>query len=176
MTLEERLSIISKKAQSNEIEKLNKEMNEKNIIENALNKIKELKPRIEALIILGNKCIEEGIDFPSSSETTKLGYGNGYNSYNFIADGFYHHVGFMDCEKVYWHQGKNKYKTIAHMGIKNGGCCGSFDFYTDGTGTFYKDRESGRIKEADLRDLKNFLKEFDSFEAAFYKWIDSLAE
>lgn len=176
MTLEERLSIISKKAESNEIEKLNKEMDEKNRIENALNKIKELKPRIEALIILGNKCIEEGIDFPSAYETTRFGYGKGYNSYNFIADGIYHCVGFMECERYVYRKGENKYNTIYHLGIKNGGYCGEFDFYTNGTEVFSKHKKTEEIKEPRYTDMDCFLEEFNSFEAAFYKWIDSLAE
>lgn len=174
MTLEERLAIISNKAEKDKVEEYNKKVNLENATENALNKIKELTPRIKDLITLVNKCIDLGIDFPSPYETTQLGYGSGYRGHSFVADGFYHHVGFMDCEKGYWHRGESKYKKVEYLGIKNGGACGVYDFYTNGTKTFYKHEITGKIVEAELRSIKNFLEEFDLFEAAFYKWIDSM--
>lgn len=176
MTLEERLAAISNKAEKDKIKEYNEKLNEQNKIENALNKIKELEPRIRALITLGNKCIEEKIQFPSSSETTKLGYGSGYNSYDFCADGFYHHVGFMNCKRGFWRRDEFPFNEIEYLGIYNGGACGVYNFYTNGTKTFCKHERTGEIIEAKLEHMKKFLKEFDSFEAAFYKWIDSMAE
>ena len=109
-------------------------------------------------------------------ETTKLGYGSGYDTYDFCADGFYHHVGFMECKKGHWYRGENKYNKIKYLGIDNGGACGVYDFYTNGDVTFFKHEETGEVKEAYLGNMKEFLNEFDKFEAAFYKWIDSLME
>lgn len=176
MTLEERLELISNRAKKNKDEEYAKEMELNDGKLEALRKIEKLKPRIEALIVLGNKCIDEKIDFPSSLETTKLGYGSGYDTYDFCADGFYHHVGFMNCKKGCWYRGENKYNKIKYLGIENGGACGVYDFYTNGSVTFFKREETGEVKEADLGNMKKFLKEFDKFEAAFCKWIDSLME
>ena len=176
MTLEERLAAISNKAEKDKIKEYNEKLNEQNKIENALNKIKELEPRIKDLITIVNKCIDLGINLPSTYETTKLGYGRGCNGYNFIADGIYHHVGFMDCEKGYWYRGESKYKKVEYLGIENGGVFDLYDFYTNGTKTFCKHERTGEIIEAKLEHMKEFLKEFDLFEAAFYKWIDSMAE
>lgn len=174
MTLEERLAIISNKAEKDKVEEYNKKVNLENATENALNRIKELTPRIKDLITLVNKCIDLGIDLPTPSETTKLGYGNGYDGYSFCAEGFYHHVGFMDCKKGWWYREENKYNKVEYLGIYNGGACGVYDFYTNGTKTFYKRERTGEIINPDLSDVKKFLKEFDLFEAAFYKWIDSM--
>lgn len=176
MTLEERLEIINRKAKSNKTMELSKEMELKNETKEALRKVEELTERIEAIIILANKCIEEGIRFPSSSQTEGFGYGKGYNSYSFFADGIYHHVGLMDCQRGWWREGESPYKKVRYLGIENGGWYGVYDFYTNGTTTFYKHEENGEVKNADLRDIKAFLNEFDDFEIAFYKWIDSLSE
>lgn len=94
MTLEERLAIIEKKANIKNAEEDKKKTELQNKTQKALREIQDLTPRIKALLTLANKCIQKRIKFPSSSETKKYGYGNGYNSYNFLADGIYHHVGF----------------------------------------------------------------------------------
>lgn len=176
MTLEERLELISNRAKKNKDEEREKEMEVNNKTSEAMREIEKLKPRIKALITLGNKCIEEGIDFPDSYGTKKFGYGDGWHSYDFCADGIYHHVGFMECKKGCWYRGESKYNKIEYLGIENGGACGVYDFYTNGAVTFFKREETGEVKEADLKNMKKFLKEFDKFEAAFYKWIGSLME
>ena len=67
-------------------------------------------------------------------------------------------------------------KEIKYLGIIGGGCCGNYDFYTNGTEIFLKHEDNGTCKEAELKYLNDFLEEFDAFEEAFYKWIDSMAE
>lgn len=166
MTLEERLAIIEKKANMKNAEEDKKKTELQNKTQKALREIQDLTPRIKALLTLANKCIQERIKFPSSSETKKYGYGNGYNSYNFLADGIYHHVGFM---------GRSDTKEIKYLGIYNGDFFGVWDFYTDGENTFVKHERDESIKiEVPLDHLNIFLEEFDLFEESFYKWIDSM--
>lgn len=71
---------------------------------------------------------------------------------------------------------KEKSVKIEYLGIVEGGACGIWDFYTNGTKTFLKHEENGSIKGAELKYLNDFLNEFDIFEKAFYKWVDSLAD
>lgn len=175
VTLEERLALLEKGAEAKEKRKLEEERKLKEDTQNAFMRVQELAPRIQALIALGNKCIETGIGLPESTVTTKFGYGDGYDSYNFISDGFYHHVGFMDCKITCGWGRKNykPYKEIVYLGIKEGGACGVWDFYTNGTEAFLKHQQTKEVKSAELRYLNSFLRDFFVFEKAFYAWVDS---
>ena len=82
----------------------------------------------------------------------------------------------MNCDRGYWRKGEKHYNKIEYLGIDEGGWNGVWDFYTNGTETFLKHEKDGTVKEVELKYLNDFLKEFDVFEEAFYKWIDSLAE
>lgn len=169
MTLEERMDIIQRKAN------LDREKEEKAVTEAqkktelALKNIEKLTERIDTLIVLANKCIREGVSLPSSCVTATFGYGKGYNSYDFSADGIHHHVGFMDFRR-------DKTKEIKYLGIDEGGCFGVWDFYTNGKETFLKHERTGEIKEPEWKFIQDFLYEFDLFESAFYAWIDSLVD
>ena len=83
----------------------------------------------------------------------------------FEADGVNHDLGFITKE----------FK-IRYLGIKNGGFNGPWDFYTDGTEIVsVRNREYDKESaEPQNCDMKKFLKQFDSFESAFYQWIESL--
>lgn len=166
MTLQERMALIEGKAAADrKAEEKEKALEEQRYAE-ALRKIEELTPRIADLITLANKCIELGISFPSPKETKNFGYGTG--SYSFIADGFYHHVGFMHT--------RHHDSPVTYMGIDEGGACGVWDFFTNGKDTLLRhESDPTREKDPEYWYMENFLKEFDSFESAFYKWIDSLA-
>lgn len=170
MTLQERMALIEGKAAADRKAEEDKQAAEERRTADALAKVKALTPRIQALIALGNKCIEQGVEFPASSETVKFGYGHGYNSYSFLADGFYHHLGFMDVNR------NRKQSTIKYLGFDEGGACGSWDFYTNGEETFLRhEKDKDLKKEPKYPFIEDFLKEFDSFESAFYKWIDTMA-
>ncbi len=161
MTLEERLSLIETKIKKDEEKK---KMQENKRIQQSIesvNKIKSLQDRIEALLIVINKCIELKVEIPDKYKTTYYGYGN--NTVTFCADGFYHKVGFM-----------GKINPVKYIGFYNGGACGPWDFYTNGIETFNKHERTQEIREASLQDMKYFLNEFDIFEHAFYNWIDSM--
>lgn len=88
----------------------------------------------------------------------------GYDSC-FEADGVNHDLGFI-----------TKNSQIRYLGIKNGGFNGPWDLYTDGTeivsvSNREYDKESAEPQNC---DMKKFLKQFDSFESAFYQWLKSL--
>lgn len=121
-----------------------------------LEKVTALKPRIQRLIMLANACNEAQLKLPSEMK----GYG-----YSTMAEGFYHHLGFMGRGRM----------PITHLGIYAGGACGSWDFYTDGINTFDQDERNDAIRQnASIGHMKQFLEEFETFESAFLKWIDSL--
>lgn len=167
-TLEKRISIISKKASLNKDIQMAKERLEEDKRSAALSELQGLAPRIQDLLIVVNKCIELGIKLPNDVESKKFGYGNGYNSYNFCADGICHRTGFMDALLL------SKHSKIKYLGSYGGGFCGKYDFYTNGNKTFLQHEDDKTRKPAEYRYIKKFLGEFDTFENAFYKWIDSL--
>ena len=179
MLIEERLSMIERKAAFDrdiETEKQNRKQKE---LEAALAEVKKLELRIKGLLQIANKCIEEGVPFPSATETQKFGYGKGYDSYNFIADGINHDVGFMDARTNARSGGVVQSGELHYLGINNGGFMGKWDFYTNGEETFVQHEDTKKRRELnsdDIELIKPFLKEFDVFENAFYKWIDSFDE
>lgn len=178
MNLEKRLDMIRKK--SEDIKKEN-EIEIKRIREeqaNLLRQIRELQPRIAELIIVANSCIDNGFEFPESTRQYGYGYQTG-SSYNFIADGIYHHVGFMDIKKGCWRKGELKYRKAEYIGIINGGFCGQWDFYINGNDHFVQHQETKQLKPISSvcsSQLNDFIKEFDLFEQAFYKWIDDYCQ
>lgn len=171
MNLEKRLDMIRKK--SEDIKKEN-EIEIKRIREeqaNLLRKIRELQPRIAELIIVANSCIDNGFEFPE--RTSKYGYGfEKGNSYHFIADGIYHHVGFMNVEKGWWRKDEPKYRKAEYVGVINGGFCGQWDFYINGNEFFIQHQETKERKQPCHSQLSDFINEYDRFEQAFYRWLD----
>lgn len=179
MLIEERLSMIERKAtldRETEIKEQNKKQEK---LEAALIKIKELQPRIEMLLQIANKCVEEGLSFPNASETEAFGYGKGYDSYDFFADGINHDVGFMDAHTTARSGGVVQNEKLSYLGINNGGFMGKWDFYINGEEIFVQHEDTKLRRELNPEDVKlvtPFLEEFDVFESAFYKWIDSFNE
>lgn len=165
MELKDRMAIINDKAKRINDEKRIKEEKIDMERKELLNKISSLEERIHDLITLVNECVKNGINLPANTE--KYGYGTGYRSHNFYADGIYHHVGFMGRKK----------EMCNYIGIYNGGFCGAWDFYTNGKEIFLKHEKDKSIRyDVENYHLEKFLSEFDIFESAFYKWINSLSE
>jgi hypothetical protein len=165
MELKDRMAIINDKAKRINDEKRIKEEKIDMERKELLNKISSLEERIRDLITLVNECVKNGINLPAN--TGKYGYGTGYRDHNFYADGINHHVGFMG-------HGKG---LCDYIGIYNGGFCGVWDFYTNGEEVFLKHETNGFIRyDVEINHLQKFLSDFDIFESAFYKWIDSLGE
>lgn len=164
MTIEERMEIIRNKAKKNKEEEANKLSAEDAKRNKLILQIKNLHDRINSLLILANECDTNGINIPQDGY-----YYRRYNSAKefgydaeFIAEGIRHHVGFINGGKYEW------------VGIKNGGACGVYDFYTNGSDVFSIHQSTRAKAEPRIRDMEKFLEEFPVFEKAFYNWIDSL--
>lgn len=126
----------------------------------ALERISELTPRIQRVITLANACNDANIQIPTGVQPVVYGY-----SHEFFAEWFYHHTGFMGHGTM----------PITHLGIYAGGYCGCWDFYTDGVNTFERHEDDYKLTQnASLFSMRQFLGEFERFEAAFLKWIDLL--
>jgi|GEM_PF-920806 len=155
------ITILEKTAKGIEAKKISEEKKKNQEKIDLMQKIRDLEPRITDLIEAGQKCQELGIDFPVKNEMPQYGYDS-----RFEADGVNHDLGFITKE----------FK-IQYLGIKNGGFDGPWDFYTDGKESFpvsNKEYLKGATGDPQICDMKKFLNQFDSFESAFYQWIDSL--
>ena len=164
MTIEERMEIIRNKARKNKEEEANKLSAEDAKRNKLILQIKNLHDRINSLLILANECDINGIKIPQDGY-----YYSRYNSAKefgydaeFIAEGIRHHVGFINGGKYEW------------VGIKNGGACGVYDFYTNGSEVFSIHQSTKAKAEPRICDMEQFLEEFPVFEKAFYNWIDNL--
>lgn len=164
-----RLAKIAAKAKKDREEQQKKEREKKQALDDAMDAVQKLAPRINMLLELANACKKEGIQFPTN--TKKYGYGeyDGRRGYNFFADGIEHHVGFM---------GHNGDKEIEYIGIYNGGYNGPYDFYVNRFGWCGQiasgtNPNTGLDIADKIEHFQKFLAEFDAFEAAFNNWIDS---
>lgn len=122
---------------------------------NLYNEVARLKERITEVLELARECRRNNVKIP------KLAKQYGYDA-EFYAEGFYHHVGFS--------------KDLDWLTINNGGACGQIDFYTNGDDITGEHEITHAAVQAKASDMRKFLKEFKFFEAAFYKWIESLDE
>lgn len=164
MTQEERLRNIQTKAKRDAAAKAAAENAEKAERNELIRQIKDMYERITDLIALANACIDNGIEIPQGEGTHKRAGEHWGYPYEFIAEGFYHHTGFI-----------KKGRTIDFIGIENGGACGAFDFWTDGLFVGYVHEQNKNIKrEPSIYDLQKFLREFPQFEEAFLKFVDEM--
>lgn len=170
MNTEDRIAIIKNKAIKNDREKQEAVNAEKTRRDELINIIKGMKERIETILLLANTCIENKIKIPQTLDYN-AGKEWGY-PYEFIAEGIRHHVGLIAT----WDNYRNSV-VCKYIGINNGGACGCYDFWTNGTvvKAVHEDNRSD-IKIPRICDLEQFIREFPGFESGFLKWIDSLAE
>lgn len=115
-------------------------------------KIRELKPRIDELIEVGNACLEHKIPLVGSG----FGCHEGYDTNQFFSNSWSHLVGFIG--------GGNK---ITKVGLIGGGAC-DWNLITDGVSIDV----SGDVEYV----LKRFVKEFDTFENEFYAYVDTVTK
>lgn len=142
---------IAKFAQKKEEEAKAQETASLNRIEAYKEKIRELKPRIDELLEVGNACLEHNIPLTSDS----FGRHEGYDTHQFISYSWSHLVGFIS----------EKGKPFTKVGKIGGGAC-NWNLTTDGDTIDV----SGDIE----RVLKLFLDEFDTFETEFYAYVDKI--
>ena len=117
-----------------------------------IQQIRDLKPRIEKIIKIGNVARDNNIiktycDFTYFDSRKRE---NGY----FETDGWYHRLGFV---------GKSKYVPITELGIEGGGAC-AYNLTTDGTAVKVEGKETIHV-------LKRFVEEFDQFEKELLEYI-----
>lgn len=160
-----RIDNIANFAKKKEEEALTKELALQRQIELAKEQIKLLKPRIDELISVANACMEHGIEI--NARMNRMYGQDKWEEGTFVTNSISHKIGFVTRRKM----------EITHMGINAGGACGSWDFRTDGENTFSADEDNPKItKEPLLHHCKEFLADFDKFEAEFYKYIDNLTK
>ena len=140
-------------------------------LEQLMNEIRKLEPRITDIIIIGNMCREHGIPLRQYGTYRKCTYKDG----SYETDGIYHQLGFYPINKPYYKLGPNdKYK---YIGIEMGGALGNRDFITNGEIIADTDNDNydTSIKyKPSIRHCKRFLKDFEEFEKAFYEFINNL--
>lgn len=134
----------------NELEQ--KKKDSLNRIEEYKRHIRTLKPRIDELLEVGNACLEHGIPLTGSS----WGGHEGYDTHQFISNGWSHLVGFIS-------EGNNK--PFTKVGKIGGGAC-DWNLTTDGVDI----NIDGNVE----RVLKLFLDDFDNFETEFYAYVDKV--
>lgn len=117
-------------AQRKEEEKVAAEIALQQKIEDYKIQIRALKPRIDELIKVGNACLEYNIPLEGSS----WGGHEGYDTHQFFTNSWSHLVGFVS----------NKNRPVTHLGIRAGGACGVWDFYTNGVDIYDAHEKLGR--------------------------------
>lgn len=151
-----RIDNIKNFAQKKELEEKNKkELKQKNI-ERYKQNIKELKPRIDELIEVGNACLQYNIPLTGKA----FGGRESYETNQFITNGWSHLLGFVtEINPI------NNSKYFDKLGIFGGGAC-NYNLTTNGE----KIEVSGNIEYV----LTRFIEEFDEFEIKFYEYVDKI--
>ena len=123
-----------------------------------LDQIRAMKPDIDNLVKVAKAAQEAGIPL-------KVGYmaNHTYENGDFFTDAMTHKVGFV--------QASITSKEIIGVGFETGGCCGVYDFFTDGVAIYDKKRNNGHDREASTEHLEKFIEKFPEFERAFYDYI-----
>ena len=155
-----------------EQEKIDKEIAYQEEHKSLIKQIKELQPRIQKIIEIGNLCIENGINLNKRGTYRKCKY----EEDAFETDGIYHQLGFYPNN----YQANPLFRCTHYdfIGYDMGGACGNINFITDGDIIASTPDHSGfEIKGMDTplnKHCKSFLEDFPKFEEAFYKFIDNL--
>lgn len=124
-----------------------------------LDQIWVMKPDIDNLVKVAKAAQEAGIPL-------KVGYmaNHTYENGDFFTDATTHKVGFVPISF--------NNKIIIGVGFEGGGCCGQYDFFTDGFAIYDRNRDNGFSRKASTEHLEKFIKEFPEFERAFYDYIE----
>lgn len=131
--------------------------------QNMLDWIQAMKPDIDNLIKVAETAREAGIPLQVSFDRFDSSYERG----DFFTDAMTHKVGFVPTSF--------NNKAIIGVGFQGGGCCGQYDFFTDGSATYDKNRDNGHDREASTEHLEKFIEKFPEFEKAFYDYIEKKA-
>lgn len=127
-----------------------------------LDQIRVMKPDIDNLITVAETVREAGIPLQVPFDC----FDSSYESGDFFTDATTHKVGFVSLSFAN--------KAICGVGFEGGGCCGEYDFFTDGSAIYDKNRNNGHDREASTEHLKKFIEKFPEFERAFYDYIEKV--
>ena len=125
-----------------------------------LDQIRVMKPDIDNLIKVAETAREAGIPI-------QISFGHFDSSYemgDFFTDAITHKIGFVPTSF--------NNKEIMGVGFEGGGCCGQYDFFTDGVAIYDRNRDNGFSREASTEHLEKFIERFPKFERAFYDYIE----
>lgn len=125
--------------------------------------IRTLKPRIDELLATGTACYNNGIEINAYGKSVYRDL-DSYEKGTFVTNGISHRVGFVSDRFG---------PDFSFLGINNGGACGVYHFRTDGYAV-YSVHENNRydVKPPRIRDMEEFLRDFDKFESSFYSYVD----
>lgn len=126
-----------------------------------LDQIQVMKPDIDNLIKVAKAAQEAGIPLRSGYMIDHT-YENG----DFFADASTHKVGFAPSSLLS--------EGIIGIGFEGGGCCGNYDFFTDGSVICDKNRDTKHDREASTEHLEKFIEKFPEFERALYDYIEKI--
>lgn len=129
-----------------------------------LDRIRVMKPDIDNLIKVAETAREAGIPLQVSFDRFDSSYERG----DFFTDAMTHKVGFVPTSF--------NNKAIIGVGFEGGGCCGQYDFFTDGSAIYDKNRDNGHDREASTEHLEKFIEKFPEFERAFYDYIKKVTD
>lgn len=165
-TTEERIALVKRKAQANK-ERLDEiQRSEAKECEKLEAQLHALFPRISSLFAVANTCHAKDVLFPTAKET--ISYGWGVGTTGFYVDKVNHNIGFTGYKLK---QGALVSPIL--IGLVDEEETG---FYVNHNNCIIS-MQKGKISKHSARkdDMQKFLAQFDTFEEAFYKWIDSFA-
>ena len=169
MDLERAENLIKNHNEKLENERLRIEREHQETKDKLVNEIKNLQPRIQQIIKIGNLCLKNDIEIGQTPSSKRCSYENNM----FETDGIHHQLGFYRKRYPVWRFPNDLYDCI---GYKMGGVCGNKDFITDGNFIFNVEHDNPtKIKnDLSIRHMKKFLNEFETFETKFYEFIENL--
>ena len=121
-----------------------------------LDQIRVMKPDIDNLIEVEEAAREAGIPIHVKFPDTNFTYENG----DFMTDAMTHKIGFITSPFISG--------GIAAVGFEGGGYCGNYDYITNGSVIYDKNRDNGHDREASTEHLEKFIEKFPEFEKAFF--------
>ena len=132
--------------------------------QNLLDQIRVMKPDIDNLIKVAETAREAGIPIQVKFPDTNFTYKNG----DFFTDAMTHKIGFITSSFISG--------GIAAVGFEGGGYCGNYDFITNGSVIYDRNRDNGHDREASTEHLEKFIEKFPEFEREFYDYIEKVTD
>ncbi|MBP3371372.1 MAG: hypothetical protein J6L88_02475 [Clostridia bacterium] len=141
--------------------------------------VKELHPRMNALIETAQACLDAGIEINAYKNKRYSSHDDYWEKGTFVSNGLSHRIGFI-LKQDEW----GTLLGVSDMGIIAGGACGFVDFRAGCRpsevcpyGAWYDDKARKPVNEAPPTKLmKRFVEGFDEFETAFYAYVDNIVK